>query len=180
MKEVLAIHPWHSIPIGAESPKVVNAIIEIPQGSKAKYEIDKDSGLLRLDRILASDLRYPFHYGFIPQTWWPDGDPVDILILCSEKLHSLSIVEARVLGSLTMFDAGMSDDKIIAVVHHDPSMKHMNDLSDINQETLHVIEFFFKNYKKPEGKVVTTESFSPHEHAYEIIKKGMKLYQDKF
>lgn len=173
-------HPWHAIPVGNDAPQVINTIIEISQGSKAKYELDKESGMLRLDRILTSNLRYPFHYGFIPQTLWPDGDPLDILILCSESLVPLSIIEARVLGVLTMFDGGQSDDKIIAVAQHDPAMKNIKDLHDINPETLTIIEFFFKNYKKPEGKIVKIEAFSPAQDAYTIIKKGIDLYKASF
>lgn len=171
-------HPWHEIPVGSKTPSSVNAIIEIPQGSKAKYELDKASGMLKLDRILASNLRYPFHYGFIPQTLWPDGDPLDILILCSESLVPLSIVEARVLGSLTMIDSGQQDDKIIAVAQHDPSMQHVYDINDLNAEMLRIIEFFFQNYKKPEGKTVSINEFCPRTHAEELIQQGIILYQN--
>ncbi|MEX0940768.1 MAG: inorganic diphosphatase [Candidatus Babeliales bacterium] len=173
-------HPWHSLPIGPEAPNKVQSIIEIQQGSKAKYELDKLTGFLRLDRILASNLSYPFHYGFIPQTYCPDNDPLDILILCSEALLPLSIVEATVLGAIKMLDGGQQDDKIIAVASNDPFMKGKKELSDINPETLNTIQNFFENYKKPEGKTVIIQDIMNREDALNIVKDSVKLYQKQF
>lgn len=173
-------HPWHSLDVGPEAPAQVNSIIEIQQGSKAKYELDKLTGFLRLDRILSSDLRYPFHYGYIPQTYCPDNDPLDILIICSEKLHPLSIVEATVLGAVEMIDGGEQDDKIIAVASHDPAMKHVKSLNDLNEETLTTIRYFFEHYKKPEGKHVIIEKFLDIKEAQQVVKNSIQLYTKTF
>lgn len=173
-------HPWHSLEVGKKAPTHVNSIIEIQQGSKAKYELDKLTGFLRLDRILSSDLRYPFHYGYIPQTYCPDNDPLDILIVCSETLLPLSIVEATVLGAVKMLDGGEQDDKIIAVATHDPAMKHIKNLSDFNQETLKTIRYFFEHYKKPEDKEVIIEQFLDKDEAEKIVEKSIELYKKTF
>src|SRR4051812_35040785 len=114
-------HPWHGIGPGKGAPAIVNAIIEIPQGSRAKYEIDKDSGLLKLDRVIYSSFHYPVNYGFIPQTLGQDSDPLDILVLCSQAIQPLCLVEAVVIGNMQMIDTGKQDDKIIAVASNDPS-----------------------------------------------------------
>ena len=173
-------HPWHTMPYGENAPAQVNAIIEITQGSKAKYELDKQTGLLRLDRILSSHLRYPFHYGFIPQTYCSDNDPLDILILCSEELVPLSIVEATVLGSLHMIDNGEQDDKIIAVAANDPTMKHIKTLDDLGPDAVNNIRTFFQEYKKPEGKVVTVEAVIDKGETEKLITQSIALYKKHF
>ena len=108
-------HPWHGVHYGANAPRVVNALIEIPQGSRAKYEIDKDSGLLKLDRIIYSSFYYPCNYGFIPQTYGDDKDPLDILVITSQPVQAMCLMEAKVVGVMHMVDSGDADDKIIAV-----------------------------------------------------------------
>lgn len=173
-------HPWHSLSVGTNTPETVQSIIEIQQGSKAKYELDKPTGFLRLDRILSSHLHYPFHYGFIPQTYCPDKDPLDILIICSEKLLPLSIVEATVLGAVKMIDGGQQDDKIIAVATHDPAMRNKKELIDLNSQVLETIRHFFENYKIPEGKEVIIEKFLPKNEAQGIVKKSIELYNQHF
>jgi inorganic pyrophosphatase len=173
-------HPWHSVPIGDNAPEQVQSIIEIQQGSKAKYELDKLTGFLRLDRVLASNLTYPFHYGFIPQTYCPDDDPLDILILCSEQLLPLSIVEATVLGAVKMIDGGEQDDKIIARATHDPFMKQVNDLTQINPEQIEMIRSFFEQYKKPEGKDVVIEGFLDKKEAIALVEQSIDQYKNKF
>jgi inorganic pyrophosphatase len=117
-------HPWHGASYGEKAPDQVNALIEIPKGSRAKYEVDKDTGLLRLDRVIYSSFHYPVNYGFIPQTLGYDGDPLDILVLCSQSIQSLCLVEANVIGNMQMIDQGQADDKIIAVASKDPSVNH--------------------------------------------------------
>src|SRR5882672_6059377 len=117
-------HPWHGVHYGENAPSTVNALIEIPQGSRAKYEVDKDSGLLRLDRVIYSSFHYPINYGFIPQTLGQDSDPLDILVICSQSIQSLCLVEARVIGNMQVIDSGTTDDKIIAVASKDPSVNH--------------------------------------------------------
>jgi inorganic pyrophosphatase len=173
-------HPWHSLSYGEHAPQIINSIIEIQQGSKAKYELDKLTGFLRLDRILASHLRYPFHYGYIPQTYCPDNDPLDILIVCTEKLLPLSIVEATVLGAVKMLDGGQQDDKIIAIATHDPLMKKIEKLEDIGSETLETIKHFFENYKQPEGKEVIVQAFADQNEAYNLIEQSIQLYKKEF
>src|SRR3954466_6757388 len=119
-------HPWHGVYYGSEAPQRVNALIEIPQGSRAKYEVDKDTGLLRLDRVIYSSFHYPVNYGFIPQTLGHDNDPLDILVLCSQSIQPLCLVQATVIGNMQMIDSGEKDDKIIAVATRDPSVNHIS------------------------------------------------------
>lgn len=173
-------HPWHSISPGDDAPNQVNGIIEIQQGSKAKYELDKKTGCLRLDRILSSHLCYPFHYGFIPQTYCQDSDPLDILILCAEQLTPMSIVQATVLGVIKMVDGGEQDDKIIAIASNDPLMKHITNLDELCQTVVQSIVYFFQEYKKPEGKVVVIESVESREVARKIIMQAIDLYAHTF
>lgn len=173
-------HPWHSLPAGPNVPRIANGIIEITQGSKAKYELDKETGFLRLDRVLASNLSYPFHYGFIPQTYCQDNDPLDILILCTEQLIPLSIVEATILGAIQMIDEGQQDDKIIAVATYDPFKSHCKELDDLGPETLNSIQSFFQEYKKPEHKIVQVEKFLNRESAYGILEDALNLYEATF
>ena len=112
-------HPWHGAHYGDKAPEVVNGLIEIPQGSRAKYEVDKATGLLRLDRVIYSSFHYPINYGFIPKTLGQDGDPLDLVVLCSQSIQSLCLVEAKVIGNMQMIDQGQQDDKIIAVLKGD-------------------------------------------------------------
>src|SRR5687767_5380667 len=124
-------HPWHGAHYGSKAPQRVNALIEIPQGSRAKYEVDKDTGLLRLDRVIYSSFHYPINYGFIPRTLGQDGDPLDILVLCSQPIQPLCLVEAMVIGNMQMIDTGTMDDKIIAVALKDPSVNHIKSVDDL-------------------------------------------------
>jgi inorganic pyrophosphatase len=172
-------HPWHSISIGTHVPESVPAIIEIQQGSKAKYELDKTTGFLRLDRVLATNLSYPAHYGFIPQTYCEDNDPLDVLIICSERLLPLSIVEVTIVGAMKMIDGGEQDDKLIAVATHDPLMANKRQLSDINAEILETIKHFFEHYKQRENKKVVIEAFVEKEAAQKILTSSINLYQQK-
>src|SRR5690606_15122689 len=128
-------HPWHTISPGDCIPETINAIIEIPTGSKAKYELDKDSGLLKLDRMLFSAVHYPANYGFIPQTYCDDKDPLDILVICSVPLQPMCLVEAKVIGVMHMVDEESADDKIIAVANNDMSVNYINDLSNLPPHT---------------------------------------------
>lgn len=173
-------HPWHSLPIGQQFPSIVQAVIEIQQGSKAKYELDKATGFLRLDRILSSGLAYPFHYGFIPQTLCQDNDPLDIVLLCSEPLLPLSIVDARVIGGINMIDDGQQDDKIIAVAHNDPFMSSINELSDLAETMRETIRYFFQNYKKNENKIVEVEAFLDRAAAFNIVTESAQCYGKEF
>ncbi len=174
-------NPWHSVSIGEGAPEVVQAIIEIPRGSKAKFEIDKSSNLVKLDRVLYSAVHYPQNYGLIPQTYCEDGDDLDVLVLCSEVLPPLCLVEVRVVGVMGMVDGGEADDKIIAVATKDPNVKHINDLSDIPQHTLDEIKQFFEEYKKLEKKkVVEVTGFGDKQKAIQVVKDSMELFHQTF
>jgi inorganic pyrophosphatase len=170
-------HPWHSVNPGKEVPQYVRSIIEIPKGSKGKYELDKESGLLRLDRVLFSSVHYPANYGFIPQTYCDDHDPLDILVICSIDVVPMSIVEAKVIGAMEMIDGDERDDKIIAVARHDMSVNYLNDISELPPHTLVELKRFFEDYKMLEHKNVIVEQFMNREKALEIVLEGMKLYE---
>lgn len=172
-------HPWHSIEPGNEAPLFVRSIIEIPKGSKGKYELDKQSGLLRLDRVLFSSVHYPANYGFIPQTYCDDQDPLDILVICSIDVTPMCIIEAKVIGAMEMIDGDERDDKIIAVARHDMSVNYLNDLSELPPHTLVELRRFFEDYKMLEHKNVIVEQFMDREKAFEIVTESMKLYKKK-
>jgi len=173
-------HPWHQVSPGEDIPNIVNAIIEIPKGSKAKYEIDKDSGLLRLDRILFSSVMYPANYGFIPQTYCDDHDPLDILVLCSADVYPMSMIEAKVIGVMHMVDNGEQDDKIIAVAKNDMSVNYIDDLNELPPHAMKEIVRFFQDYKALEEKNVTIEHLLGKPYAFKVIKESMALYKSTF
>jgi inorganic pyrophosphatase len=173
-------HPWHGASFGTNAPARVNALIEIPQGSRAKYEVDKATGLLRLDRVIYSSFHYPINYGFIPQTLGQDGDPLDILVLCSQSIQSLCLVDATVIGNMQMIDNGQVDDKIIAVATKDPSVNHINRMEDLPQHFLLELRNFFEQYKALENKKVAIDNFQDQLIAYQIIKDSISFYKEKF
>src|ERR1700679_2804747 len=173
-------HPWHQVSMGENVPEIVNAIIEIPKGSKAKYEMDKDSGLLRLDRVLFSSVMYPANYGFIPKTYCDDNDPLDILVLCSIDVFPMSLIEAKVIGVMHMVDNGEQDDKIIAVAKNDMSVNYINDIGEFPPHVMVEIVRFFKDYKKMEGKNFSIEHLLGKRYALKIIKEGLELYKSAF
>jgi inorganic pyrophosphatase len=173
-------HPWHGTHYGEEAPRKVNAMIEIPQGSRAKYEVDKATGLLRLDRVIYSSFHYPVNYGFIPQTLGQDGDPLDILVLCSQSIQSLCLVDATVIGNMQMIDSGQVDDKIIAVASKDPSVNHYSKMEDLPQHFLLELRNFFEQYKVLEDKKVEIDNFQDKETAYKIIQEAIDFYQENF
>src|SRR3978361_76415 len=144
-------HPWHQVSTGENVPEIVNAIIEIPKGSKAKYEIDKESGLLKLDRVLFSSVMYPANYGFIHQTYCDDNDPLDILVLCSIDVFPMSIIEAKVIGVMHMVDNGEQDDKIIAVAKNDMSVNYINDMAEMPPHAMTENVCSFTDYTTFEG-----------------------------
>jgi inorganic pyrophosphatase len=172
-------HPWHDISVGDKSPKIVNAIIEISRGSKAKYEVDKESGLLKLDRVLHAAFYYPINYGFIPKTFAGDNDPLDILVLSQIDFEPLSIVSAKVIGVMRMIDKGI-DDKIIAVCQNDISVSHINSLEELPPHLMSEIKHFFEQYKKLEQTTVKVDEFYGKEKAYEIINESIIDYNNKF
>lgn len=173
-------HPWHGVHYGDKAPKTVTALIEIPQGSRAKYEVDKATGLLRLDRVIYSSFHYPINYGFIPQTLGQDGDPLDILVLCSQSIQSLCLVEATVIGNMQMIDTGQIDDKIIAVASKDPSVSHYQKVEDLPHHFLLELRNFFEQYKVLENKKVEIDNFQDKDTAYKIINDAIAFYKDNF
>ena len=173
-------HHWHGVHYGNNAPRVVNAIIEIPQGSRAKYEIDKDTGLLKLDRVIYSSFHYPVNYGFVPQTLGHDGDPLDILVLCSQSIQSLCLVQATVIGNMQMIDSGEKDDKIIAVATKDPSVNHISSLEEMPRHFVNELRNYFEQYKVLENKEVQIEDFQNKEMAYQIIEEAIAYYKEKF
>src|SRR5688572_33363849 len=173
-------HPWHGAHYGEKAPKQVNALIEIPQGSRSKYEVDKDTGLLRLDRVIYSSFHYPINYGFIPQTLGQDGDPLDILVLCSQSIQSLCLVDATVIGNMQMIDSGQVDDKIIAVASKDPSVNHYHKVEDLPQHFLLELRNFFEQYKVLENKKVAIDNFQDKTTAYRIIREAIDFYGENF
>jgi inorganic pyrophosphatase len=178
--ESRVLHPWHGVSYGEEAPTIVNAMIEIPEGSRAKYEIDKKTGLLKLDRVIYSSFHYPMNYGFIPQTLGQDGDPLDILVLCSQSIHPLCLVQATIIGNMQMIDSGEKDDKIIAVATKDPSVNHINSIDELPKHFISELKNYFEQYKVLENKQVVIEDFEDKNVAYRIIKDSIELYKQKF
>jgi len=174
------LHPWHGAHFGNNSPQRVNALIEISKGSRAKYEIDKETGLLKLDRIIYSSFHYPVNYGFIPQTLGQDGDPLDILVLCSESIQPLCLAEATVIGNMQMIDTGEIDDKIIAVASKDPSVNHIKNIGELPPHFVSVLKNYFEQYKVLENKEVKIDQFQEKETAFEVINDAIALYKAKF
>jgi len=171
-------NPWHDVPASDNLNEGVNGIIEIPKGSRAKYELDKESGLLRLDRVLYSSVYYPANYGFIPQTYCDDKDPLDILILSQIEVVPMCIVPAKVIGVMRMLDNGEADDKIIAVAAGDPSVSHINDISELPSHFISEMRSFFEDYKKLENKTVVVEDFLNKEIALTILNESFLLYKN--
>jgi inorganic pyrophosphatase len=180
MHTTYTLHPWHGASYGDQQPKAVNALIEIPQGSRTKYEVDKITGLLRMDRVIHSSFHYPVNYGFIPQTLGHDGDPLDILVLSSQSIQPLCLVNATVIGNMQMIDSGEVDDKIIAVATRDPSVNHIHDVKDLPAHFFNELKNYFEQYKVLENKEVRIDQFQSKEEAYAVIAEAIGLYQQKF
>jgi inorganic pyrophosphatase len=174
------LHPWHGAHYGKQAPQQVNGLIEISKGSSCKYEIDKATGLLKLDRVIYSSFHYPVNYGFIPQTLGEDGDPLDILVMCSESIQPLCLVNATVIGNMQMIDNGEKDDKIIAVATNDPSVNHIKEITELPQHFFNVLKNYFEQYKVLENKKVEIDDFQDKETAYRIIEASIKMYTNHF
>lgn len=173
-------NPWHDVQARTEAKDIVNGIIEIPQGTRAKYELDKESGMLKLDRVLYSSVYYPANYGFIPKSFCEDNDPLDILILSKIDVVPMCIVPAKVIGVMRMLDNGEADDKIIAVAAGDPTFNHFNDISELPVHFIKELRNFFEDYKKLEHKTVVVEDFLGKKLAMKILEDSFKMYKDMF
>ncbi|KAJ7565295.1 hypothetical protein O6H91_02G055700 [Diphasiastrum complanatum] len=172
----VAAHPWHDLEIGPDAPAIFNCVVEIPKGSKVKYELDKKSGLIKVDRVLYSSVVYPHNYGFIPRTLCEDNDPMDVLVLMQEPVVPGCFIRAKAVGLMPMIDQGEKDDKIIAVAEDDPEFRHYTDIKEFPPHRLAEIRRFFEDYKKNENKEVAVDDFLPAAHAVEAIRSSMDLY----
>jgi inorganic pyrophosphatase len=173
---------WHDVPLGDDAPEEINVIIEIPKGSHNKYEIDKETGLIKLDRANYSDAAYPVDYGFAPQTLWEDGDALDVLVLSTWPIDTGILVSVRPVAVMEMIDDGESDYKVIAVPVEDKRWEDTNDLEDLNKHQLKEIQHFFETYKDLKGKKVSVEirGFKGKSDAIEAVKKSVELYKKEF
>ncbi len=172
------MHPWHDIYIDDQHiHESFPVIIEVPEGSKNKYELDKETGLLRLDRVLHSAVYYPANYGFIPRTFCDDGDPLDVLVLGQEPVYPLSIVEARAIGVMRMRDDKGIDDKIVAVCVHDPAYNEYTDHQQLPSHTLREMQRFFQDYKVLEHKEVVIDEPMGPEEAIAVLRESLDLYR---
>ena len=174
------MNPWHDF--SDERIKIDNfiSVIEIPKGSKNKYELDKESGLLRLDRVLYTSTHYPANYGFIPRTLSEDGDPLDVLVLCQETLEPLSILECYPIGMITMVDDNDEDEKIIAIPINDPFLNNYTDISELPQHQFQEIKHFFEIYKYLENKETRVDKICGKEDAIATIVKCKNAYKKVF
>ena len=170
------MNPWHDIDLGPLAPQLVPAIVEIPMGSKVKYELDKASGLIKADRILSSSVHYPANYGFIPRTYWEDQDPLDVLVMGQGPLVPLTLLMVKPIGVMRMLDGGEGDDKLIAVHADDPLWGHYQSIHELCPHFLHEMKRFFEDYKILENKVVQVQKFEDQTAALETLKHGMNLY----
>jgi inorganic pyrophosphatase len=171
-------HPWHDVSPGDQLPMEFRGVIEIPMGSKVKYEIDKPSGLIKLDRMLFSAVHYPANYGFIPQTLGEDGDPLDILVFCQEPVVPLTIIHSRVIGLMDMIDTGKRDHKVVAVAVNDPEYSSYRDIKELPPHRLQMLKRFFMDYKTLEKKVVEVDEFYSAEKALPIISEALIRYRE--
>lgn len=176
----MILHPWHEVSVGDQAPEFVNGIIEIPKGSRAKYEIDKASGLVKLDRVLSASMYYPLNYGFIPQTLGEDHDPLDIVVLTSVTVFPGCLIPSRVIGVMRMIDKGEADDKIIAVAEQDVTVSHIEDVDHLPNYLREELKHFFENYKTLENKIVVVDEFQSKQKAIEIIGQSIALYKKTF
>ncbi len=171
------MHPWHDVPLGPKPTERFQCVIEIPRGNKTKYEVDKETGMLRMDRVLYSAVHYPANYGFLPRTYCEDGDPLDVLVLAQEPFVPLCLVWARPIGVITMIDEKGKDDKVIAVAETDPEFSRYEEISQLPPHRLKEVKRFFQDYKVLEKKVVNVDKIRGHRDASQAIRRAVRLYQ---
>ncbi|MFG0295716.1 MAG: inorganic diphosphatase [Maioricimonas sp. JB045] len=172
-------HPWHDVTPGENLPREFTVVVEIPSGSKVKYELDKQTGMLRMDRLLYSAVHYPANYGFIPQTYAEDDDPLDVLVITQERVAPLTLVRARTIGLMTMVDSGKRDHKILAVALDDPEYNTFHEASDLPVHRLAMLRRFFQDYKTLEGKAFEVDEFQPAEASLPVIESALSDYSER-
>ena len=172
-------HPWHEIPMGDEAPETFNVVIEVPQGSKVKYELEKETGALKVDRVLYSSVVYPWNYGFIPQTLAEDEDPLDAIILMQEPVAPLSLLKVKPIGMLNMVDEGEPDENIICVLTDDPQYNSYTSVEELPEHIFKEMEQFFDTYKALEGKETSVHGVVGPEEAKQTVKESIKRYDEQ-
>jgi inorganic pyrophosphatase len=170
----------HELSAGSDIPNVINVVIEIPKGSRNKYEYSKSAGVFKLDRVLYSPFVYPAEYGFVPQTHYEDGDPLDVLVMMNQPTFVGCVIEARPLGMLRMIDSGDADSKILAVPADDPYFKHYKSLDQVSPHFLREVEHFFQAYKTLQNKTVSTQGWVGLEETLADISRSVEAYKVKF
>jgi inorganic pyrophosphatase len=173
-------HPWHDIGIGERAPREFQVVIEIPKGSKVKYELDKESGLIKVDRVLYSSVVYPANYGFIPRTYGDDNDPLDVLVLMQEPVVPLALLRVRPIGMMTMVDQGQNDEKIICVHLDDPEYREYVAIQQVPRHRMAELRRFFEDYKALEKKEVAVHDFFGPVEAVETVRDAMGRYEQEF
>lgn len=176
----MTLHLWHNLSSGPQVPDIIYAVIEVPKGSRNKYEYSKSAGVIKLDRVLYSSLHYPGDYGFIPQSYYDDGDPLDVLVMMEETTFPGCVIEARPVGMLRLLDRGANDDKILAVPATDPKFNDYHDLTDLPKHFPHEVEHFFVTYKQLEHAEVQSQGWVGAKEAKEAIQYAMQHYRDTF
>ena len=171
---------WHDIEKERITAEEFVAVVEIPKGSKVKYELDKETGMLKLDRILYTSMQYPANYGFIPKTYASDNDPLDVLVLCSEHIYPLTLVKCYPIGVITMTDSGSKDEKIIAIPTGDPTYNRYKDISELSPHIFAEMKHFFGVYKMLEDKSTIVDDIKTHEFAIKVISEAIENYKNKF
>lgn len=174
------MHLWHDISLGEKAPQEFTAIIEIPQGSQNKYEINKETGLISLDRVLYGANQYPADYGFAPQTLWHDGDALDVLVMTTNPLFPGCMLTVRPIGVYHMMDNGESDDKVVCVPVSDPRFSHVKELKDLGEHKIKEMQHFFETYKLLQKKEVKITGIDGAAKAMETVKESVALYNKKF
>jgi len=175
----MSAHPWHDVPLPKDLAAWFPVFIEIPKGSKVKYELDKKTGLLRVDRVLYSSVHYPANYGFVPRSYWDDGDPLDVLVLGQEEVVPQVLVRARAIGAMRIRDNKEEDTKVIAVHHDDPEYDGYRSLEELPPHRLRELQRFFLDYKVLEGKQVSMEGFLGPAEAIALVCRAADLYTRK-
>jgi inorganic pyrophosphatase len=174
------VHPWHDVPVGEMAPRIVNIIVECPKDSKVKYELDKPTGLLAMNRYLYSAVHYPGDYGFVPKTLWDDGDPLDVMVLSYVPAYPLAICEVKLIGLVQMKDEKTKDDKLIAVHANDPRFSQWNSIKDVPSHLIAEIRNFLEIYKQLQGSSVKVFEVQGVKEARAALRRAVKLYKQKF